>query len=103
MNKIFTIGPLRMEFLSRNPDVVQIHNAFNNADVSELSTLSAAPGVKATKNNSRIEQKLAAMTGLQHSGLSDSEKLEIVGDLPGGYTDTHVDAVSFTESCIIRL
>ena len=90
-----------MEFLSRNPDVTQIHNAFSNADLSELSTSSAAPGVKAVKNNSRIEQKLAAMTGLQDSGPSD--KLELVNDLPGGYVDTHVDVVSFAESCILRL
>ena len=38
MNKIFTVGPLKMEFLSRNPDVVQIHQAFTEANVRKAMT-----------------------------------------------------------------
>ena len=36
MNKMFTIGPLNMEFLSRNPDIVHIHDAFRADDLNKL-------------------------------------------------------------------
>ena len=34
-NQVFAIGPLKMEFLSRNPDVVQIHDAFSEKQMNE--------------------------------------------------------------------
>lgn len=36
VNKVFTIGPLKMEFLSRDPDVVEIHEAFGESDLNEI-------------------------------------------------------------------
>ena len=36
---MFTIGPLKMEFLSRQPDVVQIHDSFTESEMNEAELL----------------------------------------------------------------
>ena len=52
-----------MEFLSRNPDIVQVHNAFTYAEVADMSDWSNDPSII-----SRMEQKLEAITGIQATG-----------------------------------
>ena len=77
MNKMYAIGPLKLEFISRNPDIVQIHDAFTEAELKET-----AVSVHSTK--------IEAMTGLK-SGSNETEEMS---HLPGGQTDIHVESVS---------
>ena len=87
-NKFFAIGPLKMEFLSRNPDVVQVHHVFSDGEVEEISASNFhAVGADSTKARSKIKQKLS---GLQAQG---PDVVGIVSHLPGGHSETHMDAV----------
>ena len=84
-----------MEFLSRNPDVVQVHNAFSNVEVAEIRASSDSAGAN-TKIVNRIGQRLTVITGLQTTGPSASDPVELDSYLPGGHAETHVDSVSTT-------
>ena len=79
-----------MEFLSRNPDVVQVHNAFSNAEITGMSTSTDVAGAR----EFQVGRKLAAITGLQTQGPSASDPMELHSYLPGGNAETHVDSVS---------
>ena len=79
-----------MEFLSRNPDVVQVHNAFSDAEVTEMTASTDDAGAR----EFQVSQKLAAITGLQTTGPSASDPMELHSYLPGGNAETHVDSVS---------
>ena len=92
INNHFTIGPLKFEFLARNPDVVQVHNAIDNADLVDMSASGPFPRVD-LKIERQIEQKLAAITGLRTNGYSAADPTVLRSDLPGGNTDLHVDVV----------
>ena len=76
-----------MEFLSRNPDVVQVLDVFSDARVSEILASNSA----LTGTEHRIEHKLESLTGLQAQG---QDGIELLTDLPGGHSDTHIDFVS---------
>ena len=69
-----------MEFLSRNPDVVQIHAAFT----------AGTDGM----NEGEINKKVAAITGLQTLNPAATESIEVVNHIPGGSNEIHVDSVS---------
>ena len=82
-----------MEFLSRNPDVVQVHNAFSDAEVTEMSTSTDDAGV-GSKTEFRVGRKMAAITGLETTGPIASDPIELDSYLPGGHAEFHVDSVS---------
>ena len=84
-----------MEFLSRNPDVVQVHNALSDAEATEMSASTADAG-NHSKTEFQVSQKLAAITGLHTTGPSASDPMELHSYLPGGHAETHVDSVSAT-------
>ena len=69
-----------MEFLSRNPDIVQIHAAF--------------PTATEEMDEELVNRKVGAITGLQTVNEISTEPTEIVSHIPGGNNDIHVDSVS---------
>ena len=75
-----------MEFLSRNPDIVQVHHVFSDVEVEEISASSSSSPIS-TKARSGIKQKLS---GLQARG---SDTVGVVSHLPGGHSEIHMDAV----------
>ena len=84
-----------MELLSRNPDVVQVHNAFSNSDVAKISGLNVSLGVVNDQIEHRIEQKLEAILGLRTTEPGASDPMELIGHLPGDHAaETSVDFVS---------
>ena len=83
-----------MEFLSRNPDVVQADYAFSDAVVAQLSTLGSI-GNGDTKIEGQIDQKLESLTGLHIKRPEASSPVQLVSHLPGGHSDIVVDSVSF--------
>ena len=90
VNKIFTIGPLKMEFLSRNPDVVQAHDVLSHAEVMEMRT--SILGTSSNERAQQIEQKLGALSGLRtHHG---SDAVQVTEHLPGEDSETHMDFVT---------
>ena len=88
-----------MEFLSRNPDVVQVHYAFSDAEVTDMSALTADGGGR-SNTEFHVGRKLAAITGLQTTGPSASDPMELHSYLPGGHAETHVDSVIATLSVL---
>ena len=90
-----------MEFLSRNPDAVQVHSAFSNPELAELSAASVPPGVVSTRTEHLIGQKLEAITGLQATRPSAADPAELVHHLPGGNVEAHVDTVSTLRAVIV--
>ena len=77
------IAPLKIEFLSRNPDVVQIHQAFQTETV--------------VKNSEVVVRNLQViLTGPERRGNLDvedtGEPVRISQFLPGVPTETQVDA-----------
>ena len=81
-----------MEFLSRNPDVVQVHSVFSHAVIAEVSASNAFPRVD-TKSEIIIEKKLEIITGLRNKGPSSADPTILVSHLSGGRTDVRVDSV----------
>ena len=122
IHNVFSIGPLKMEFLSRNPDVVQIYGAFSEKEISDL--VLEAGGLKPSsvvdlKNKSgdglkldssrtssntflknwdaselRINRKVQAMTGLRTIEVTAREEAQVANYVPGGHYEFHVDSVS---------
>ena len=82
-----------MEFLSRSPDIVQIHEA--------LSSIS--PDTEHTVMKERVNRMAEATTGLK--SLTRTGSLEVVNHIPGGHKDVHVNVVCKTRTnaraCII--
>ena len=96
VNKHFTICPLKMEFLSRNPDVVQVHEAFSHAEVVAISATDfSSDVVNSTKH--QIDQKLGSLTGLEARG---PDTVQLVSHLPGGHSDIHIDFVSLLNQIV---
>ena len=85
-----------MEFLSRNPDVVQIHGSFTEVEMKEAGSSEDLSGPNLTIIEDRITKKLEAMAGLHTAGPSTMEARKVVSHIPGGHTDVHVDSVSNT-------
>ena len=97
---MFTIGPLKMEFLSRNPDIVQVHNAFSETEVAEASASNLFPWVT-SETDSEIEKKLGMMTGLVTKGPRAADPTLLVSHLPGGRSDVSVDSVYVNSPLIL--
>ena len=90
-----------MEFLSRNPDIVQIHNAFSNAEVRQVRASKLFPGDIGSKNERRLEQKVEILTGLvQRKSQSVSDLTQVVNHFPGGHTDANLDPVGTVLKCL---
>ena len=90
-----------MELLSRNPDVVQVHDAFSDAEVSAMSASNSDSA--STNMEHLIEQRLEALTGLQTRGRGASNEVQLLNHLPGGHIEVHVDSVCLlTESRKVR-
>ena len=101
-NKFLTVGPLKMEFLSRNPDIVQIYNAFSDKEIRE-SILTEANSFNGD-GEERITKAISVMTGLQRAPFVDrSEKTQVVSYVPGGHQALHVDSVRIHWSVITQL
>ena len=82
-----------MEFLSRNPDIVQVHDAFTNSAVgvdASASTLALRINLKTERE---IEQRLGRVTGLVSEGPRAADPTIIVNSLPGGHGDISADTV----------
>lgn len=86
-----------MEFLSRNPDIVQVHNAFSETEVAEASASNLFPWVT-SETDSEIEKKLGMMTGLVTKGPRAADPTILVSHLPGGHSDISADTVG--EVCV---
>ena len=92
VNKVFTIGALRMEFLSRHPDIVQVHDAFSNTELGEASGSKAFPHVN-SQTEHVIQQKVKQMTGFVTEGARAADPTLVVSHFPGGRTELSVDLV----------
>ena len=116
------MGPLKMEFLTRNPDVVQIYDAFSESEIEEIivdagglrpSTVvdlknKSGDGTKPDSSRSssntflkpwdlsekRLNRKVQAMTGLHSIKMSAKEEAQVANYVPGGHYEFHVDSVS---------
>ena len=122
VSRIWTLGPLKMEFLSRNPDVVQIHQAFAGSDVTGIMTeigdiLNCSVDAKTDGPmiikwlldssssfslshviEEGINKKVEAMTGLRSSETSASDPAIVMNHLPGGLLEhIHTDLVCNTK------
>ena len=87
-HKIFTVGPLKVEFLSRNPDIVQIYDAFSNVKVS-------ADISNRTDSMSSIEAVIASGLSYGASALAKGGEHFITSEfLAGAPRHIQVDAVS---------
>ena len=123
---MFAIGPLKMEFLSRNPDIVQIYDAFSDKQIDEIITelgelspslivdlTNATGGLMITdprrlssgKNldpdsfaEKRINRKVALMTGLQSIQKTAKEEAQVINYVIGGHFESHRDSVCFNYS-----
>ena len=97
---------MRMEFLSRNPDIVQIYDAFSEKEVAEIVNRGEEPKPSVIvdfKHNlgpqdtmeSRMNRKIEVMTGLQSTQVSGVEQAPVINSyVPGGHAEFHVDSVS---------
>ena len=87
-----------MEFLSRNPDIVQIHDAFSDEEVAEIVPRGREPkpSVSGDTVEKRMNRKIETMTGLQSTEISRVEQAPVVNNyVPGGHSEFHVDSVSY--------
>ena len=78
INKFFTIRPARMEFLSRSPDIVLIHNALSSTEIV---------GVSGTDSNRLLSQRMEQLTGLRSSATN----MQIDTQLPGSEVELDSD------------
>ena len=112
-----------MEFLSRNPDIVQIYDAFSETQVAEMVTqegelkpslivdLTNTTGITSSVRSQRISssknlglrdvaetrmnRKVEATTGLRSTQVSAKEQTQVINYVAGGHYTFHVDAVSY--------
>ena len=119
---MYAIGPLKMEFLSRNPDIVQLHEIFSETGIHKLifrvnklepSTVSdeddkSGQGVKLdsmrTSFQTRVNdvgvkllrsslRKVEHLTGLSVMKATAGEQTQVVAYTVGGHYDIHHDSV----------
>ena len=113
-----------MEFLTRNPDFVQIYDAFSEKQVADI--VSAATGlspvvINATNSTEarphvldpiqssstmllkpedmaekNLNRKVETMTGLRSTDSSSKEEATVASYMPGGHFEYHSDPVSYT-------
>ena len=116
-----------MELLTRNPDFVQIYDAFSEKEVAEIVSAAAdlnpfvlnvanstevpdlldpfrSSSTKLLKQEDMVEKilnrKVETMTGLRSTDLSSNEETLVVSYMPGGHLKWHTDPVSYTSRMI---
>ena len=116
-----------MEFLTRNPDLVEIYDAFSEKQVAEILSAAAvlSPGVINETNlterpygldpsrssstmplkpedmaEKKLNRKVETMTGLRSTDLSSKEEAMVASYMPGGHSEYHTDSVSYTSLMI---
>ena len=75
-----------MEFLSRNPDIVQIHYAFPETIIQE--NMGNPLGYKMWRY---INKRTALMVGLHDSQSNLSGSFKVINHVPGGERDIDVE------------
>ncbi|CAG7728374.1 unnamed protein product, partial [Allacma fusca] len=105
----FAIGPIKMEFLTRNPDVVQMYEVLQESitDTIKLETGSrmresgvVGMGITSSRlsvtawysgaHNDALKQKIGRLTGL-NLAPNDDEKFQVVSYATGGQYEPHMD------------
>ena len=117
-----------MEFLTRNPDFVQIHDAFSEKEVAEMVSAAGDLSPVVTNNvansteraylldplrssstsllkpndtaEKNLNRKVETMTGLRSTDLSSKEEAKIASYMPGGHFEYHTDPVSHSSLMI---
>ena len=85
---MLTISPLKMEFLSRNPDIVQIFDAF---DTTKFSYGGLVTGNGSLKD---LEHVMASSSISDGAGLVSEGTFQLSQLFPGAPSGIQVDAVS---------
>ena len=86
-HKVLAIRPLKIEFLSRNPDIVQIYDAFHNVKISE-DRLTGNESLKS------LDHFIARSTISNGASLMSGATFKTSQFLPGTPSDAQLDAVS---------